>query len=428
MVPPLLLADAAEKAFPAIQRERGTANRRRTCCEWRQVQELPPSPWTSSGAHRFLCHRSCADEESDDLERKGFPGTFHHGSGNGISVDTSGRHRALLECRQLLPGRRTGSWPAVPVTNCRKSSARDSVCTEQRASVREWRTLRWYSPSTIHSKPDRPKSSRLLARSRCRVERAPFPSARARQFALGRPPGSRPSPVPDRRSRCLARTVARGSGRPGGERSQRSGHVRQARKSGPRSGDQDRMRLRNAVGFRIRQDGWTRPTDGADRGNPSATSTAARGSSWSGLNDCPAVQGIRWTIVVLVGTACAIARGAAFGAACAVRTLRCSQPQQARATTEALLRDARMAQRGAASPRTITPDECPHPATGAKPRRCGTRTAAAGGVQVPKTTPRREPRPSISPPAAGQRNAPQLSRLRESNPRPTHYECVALAD
>src|SRR5690606_8145342 len=54
MVPPLLLADAAEKAFPAIQRERGTANRRRTCCEWRQVQELPPSPWTSSGAHRFL--------------------------------------------------------------------------------------------------------------------------------------------------------------------------------------------------------------------------------------------------------------------------------------------------------------------------------------------------------------------------------------
>src|SRR5690606_9681851 len=38
MVPPLLLADAAEKAFPAIQRERGTANRRRTCCEWRQVQ------------------------------------------------------------------------------------------------------------------------------------------------------------------------------------------------------------------------------------------------------------------------------------------------------------------------------------------------------------------------------------------------------
>src|SRR5690606_679011 len=138
--------------------------------------------------------------------------------------------------------------------------------------------------------------------------------------------------------------------------------------------------------------------------------------------------GIRWTIVVLVGTACAIARGAAFGAACAVRTLRCSQPQQARATTEALLRDARMAQRGAASPRTITPDECPHPATGAKPRRCGTRTAAAGGVQVPKTTPRREPRPSISPPAAGQRNAPQLSRLRESNPRPTHFECVALAD
>jgi hypothetical protein len=194
MVPPLLLADAAEKAFPAIQRERGTANRRRTCCEWRQVQELPPSPWTSSGAHRFLCHRSCADEESDDLERKGFPGTFHHGSGNGISVDTSGRHRALLECRQLLPGRRTGSWPAVPVTNCRKSSARDSVCTEQRASVREWRTLRWYSPSTIHSKPDRPKSSRLLARSRCRVERAPFPERTSTSVRPRSP--SRESTVP----------------------------------------------------------------------------------------------------------------------------------------------------------------------------------------------------------------------------------------
>ncbi|WP_243791077.1 hypothetical protein [Saccharopolyspora gloriosae] len=59
-------------------------------------------------------------------------------------------------------------------------------------------------------------------------------------------------------------------------------------------------------------------TDGADWGKPSAQPITAQGFSWTKFNDCLAAQGIRWTVVVFVGIACAVACGATFGTACAI--------------------------------------------------------------------------------------------------------------